>query len=152
MVVASLRLGSARRVAGQVRYDVEKSQMCRRCRNSGAARREGLLCHAEIVAEGLYHGTGKRQVSPQDLVEVDIYALAARIDRKVVGPYVLIGRDANSMELKRMIVDESARRQGVGRALLEKAELIVLAHGGKEILLEVGVRNIAASSISRAWV
>ena len=50
-----------------------------------------------------------------------------------------------------MIVDETARRKGIGMALLRGAEAEALRLGAHTVLLEVGTRNTDAQALYRRW-
>lgn len=66
-----------------------------------------------------------------------------------MGCCALIERGDGTAELKRMIVDEQARHQGVGMALLQAVEVVASILGIHLIQMEVGVRNTDGQTLSR---
>lgn len=63
----------------------------------------------------------------------------------------LLGRAlAGEAELLTLAVDPSARRQGIGRRLLEAFENASRARGAESAFLEVAVDNVAARALYRA--
>ncbi|MBV9160720.1 MAG: GNAT family N-acetyltransferase [Pseudonocardiales bacterium] len=63
---------------------------------------------------------------------------------------VVLGRDGCA-EVKRMFVDESARRRGVGAGVLEALELLVRAEGVGVIRLETGTGQPEAVALYRRF-
>ena len=58
--------------------------------------------------------------------------------------------DAVTGELKRMYVDPTARRTGLGRRLVAALEAEARALGARRLILETGVRQAAALALYRA--
>jgi putative acetyltransferase len=73
----------------------------------------------------------------------------ARYAGTAVGLCVVFERTDGTVELKRMIVKEGARGQGVGAALLHGAEAEARRLGAQAVLLEVGIRNTEAQRLYR---
>ncbi len=76
--------------------------------------------------------------------------LIARLDDRPVGCGAVRLLDAGTAELKRMYVAPEARRQGVGRLLLQRLEAEARALGAGRLVLETGVRSAAAQALYRA--
>ena len=108
-----------------------------------------LLRHSDAVAAALYPGAFRRAIDPASLDRPGISLLVARHDGRAAGCCALIDREDGSAELKRMIVAEAHRRQGVGEALLRGAEALAIGRGIALLLLEVGIRNEAAHAMYR---
>lgn len=108
-----------------------------------------LLAQSDAFAARLYPGEYRRPITAESLAKSGTYVLVARIAGKAVGLCVLFDRGDHTMELKRMIVDESGRGAGVGMALLRAAEVEALRLNARAILLEVGTRNTDAQKLYR---
>lgn len=67
----------------------------------------------------------------------------------VVG-FIVARQAANELEILNLAVAAVARRQGVGRALLQHALTHAAAHGVDKFFLEVRASNLAAQSFYRA--
>jgi ribosomal protein S18 acetylase RimI-like enzyme len=65
-----------------------------------------------------------------------------------VVPY--LSDDVPYAELTELYVEAAHRRQGVGRALLERASGIARERGAAELLLQTGLENRAAQAFYRA--
>jgi GNAT superfamily N-acetyltransferase len=81
-----------------------------------------LLKQSDDLAALLYPGEYRQRLDPETLAAPGIHVLVARTDSVAVGCCALIERCGGKAEPKRMIVDEQARRQGVGMALLQAIE------------------------------
>ncbi|MBW6401484.1 GNAT family N-acetyltransferase [Roseomonas sp. HJA6] len=108
-----------------------------------------LLRHSDAVAAALYPGQFRRAIDPASLDCAGISLLVARHDGRTAGCCALFDREDGSGELKRMIVAEAHRRQGIGEALLRGAEALAIQRGIALLLLEVGIRNDAAYAMYR---
>jgi len=111
-----------------------------------------LLRQSDTVAARLYPDEYRRPITPDVLAKPDTCVLVARrvADRAVIGCCALFKRGDGTAELKRMIVDEGVRGQGVGAALLRTAEAEAAGRlGARTVLLEVGVRNTEAQALYR---
>ncbi|WP_309075007.1 GNAT family N-acetyltransferase [Streptomyces sp. NWU339] len=77
--------------------------------------------------------------------------LLARLGR---GPALACGGwrtlNTSAAEIKRMYVVPPARGQGLGRRILAALEQDVLGRGPIEVLLETGIRNVAALGLYTA--
>jgi putative acetyltransferase len=108
-----------------------------------------LLKQSDDIAAQLYPGEYRQQLDPRALDAAGIHVLVARIESVAVGCCALIERGHGNAELKRMIVDEQARRQGVGMALLQAVEVTASILGIHLIQMEVGVRNADGQALYR---
>lgn len=115
-------------------------------------RQEGvaaLLRQSDAVAAALYPGAFRQAIDPASLDRPGMTLLVARRDGCVAGCCALFDRGDGSAELQRMIVAEAHRQQGVGDALLAAAETQAAQRGVVRLLLEVGIRNVAAHAMYR---
>lgn len=111
-----------------------------------------LLAEAGIEARDLYPELfAPDSPAPTNLPlgEREVYLLAWR-DGVAVGCGALRRLDAGTGEVRRMFVTRSARREGVGRALLARLEADALALGYRRLVLETGVRQKPAMALYRA--
>ncbi len=108
-----------------------------------------LLKQSDDLAAALYPGEHRQPLDRNSLAAPGIHVLVARIDTIAVGCCALMELGNGTAELKRMVVDPSARRQGVGSALLRGAEQAALSLGVSSIQMEVGVRNIEGQALYR---
>ena len=102
-----------------------------------------LLRQSDEVAARLYPGGFRWPITPAALAQPGIHLLVAR-QEAAVGCCALFDRGDGTAELKRMIVGEASRGQGVGATLLEGAEAVARRIGAHTVVLEVGVRNVEA--------
>jgi putative acetyltransferase len=80
-------------------------------------------------------------------LQPEVRFLVARDDAgRVAGCAALVPRGEDA-EIKRMIVTESARGQGIGRALLDQLALHALAAGIRVLKLTTGVRQVEALAL-----
>lgn len=108
---------------------------------------QDLLTQSDAVAAALYPGAYRRPITAASLDQPGIHVLVARIAGRAAGLCVVYDRGDGSAELKRMIVDETARGQGIGVALVRGAEAAAITLGARTMLLEVGTRNLAAHAL-----
>ncbi|EJJ26515.1 GNAT family N-acetyltransferase [Rhizobium sp. CF142] len=108
-----------------------------------------LLLQSDAVAAKLYPGEYRRRIDAGFLAKPGTYVLVARLAERAAGMCVLFDRGDFSTELKRMIVDAKSRGYGVGRALLQGAEMQAMKLGALTMLLEVGTRNTEAQQLYR---
>lgn len=76
------------------------------------------------------------RVDPADLVFVAV----AYVDGRAVG-HVAVRRLGEEVEVKRMFVEQAARGNGIGTALLAAAESAARARGAARIVLQTGDRQ-----------
>ncbi|WP_158817752.1 N-acetyltransferase [Methylocapsa sp. S129] len=108
-----------------------------------------LLAHSDGVAARLYSGEYRRPITCESLGEPGAHVLVARLSGTAVGLCVVFERGDGTVEIKRMIVEESARGCGVGAALLSKAHIEASRLGAHAALLEVGIHNTEAQALYR---
>jgi putative acetyltransferase len=108
-----------------------------------------LLLQSDKVADRLYPGEYRRPITPDYLAKPDTHVLIARLNGVAVGLCVVFDRDDTTIEVKRMIVVDQARGQGVGAALLNAAHFQAAKLGARAALLEVGTLNIEAQALYR---
>jgi len=72
------------------------------------------------------------------------------VDGALVG-YAVYGYDGDAFSLMNIAVVPSARRSGVGRALMEDFLAEARAQGAREAWLEVSVENPGALALYRAY-
>jgi putative acetyltransferase len=106
-----------------------------------------LLQQSDALAALLYPGEYRRPLNPETLVGPGIQVFVARKDSAAVGCCALFKYGEAKAELKRMIVDEDFRHQGVATALLQAVEKAAGETGIKQILLEVGIRNTSGYAL-----
>lgn len=106
-----------------------------------------LLIQSDLVAARLYPGEYRRPITPEYLARPGTHVLVARLHKSAVGLCVVFERDDATIEVKRMIVNEAARGQGAGAALLDAAHAHAVRLGACKALLEVGIRNIEAQAL-----
>ncbi len=85
-----------------------------------------FLRQSDAYSASLYPVEGRRPLGVEALSAPEVHFLFARLDGVAVGCCALIELNDGTGELKRMIVDEQARQQGVGLALLRAVETIAL--------------------------
>ncbi len=97
-----------------------------------------------------YPGEARVGLSTARLLELGVRFFVARRDGEAVGcgGYVPAGPDAAGVvELKRLFVQDGARRAGVARALLDAMESLAAAEGFERVRLETGARAAAALAL-----
>ncbi len=100
-----------------------------------------LLRQSDALAALLYPGAYRRPLDPDALAVPGIRLFVARQDGLVAGCCALFEQPDGTAELKRMIVDEAFRHQGVGMALLRAVERAAVAMDIRCVRMEVGIRN-----------
>ena len=108
-----------------------------------------LLRQSDAYSASLYPVEGRRPFGADALSAPGVHFLVARLEGAVVGCCALIEQDGGMGELKRMIVSEGARQQGIGRALLAAVEAVAVQIGLHLIQMEVGARSISAHALYR---
>lgn len=109
-----------------------------------------LLALSDAIAAALYPGAPRRALNPETLDAPGIHLLVARRDGRAAGCCALLEGPHGTAELKRMVVDPSHQRHGVGRALVEGAEALARGLGVTRMQLEVGIRNTAGEALYRS--
>lgn len=92
------------------------------------------------VTDGEEHGF-YRQFNGADTLD---YAAVAELDGRAVGCGALREKTSARVELKRMFVAEAARGTGVAQVVLAALETEARARGYAEVVLETGLRQVAA--------
>ncbi|SDR57224.1 putative acetyltransferase [Rhizobiales bacterium GAS113] len=101
-----------------------------------------LLQQSDANAALLYPNEHRRPLNSEALAAPGIRLFIARtVDLVAAGCCALFDRGDGRAELKRMIVDERFRQQGVGTALLRAVETTAMAAGIHLIHMEVGIKN-----------
>lgn len=108
-----------------------------------------LLRQSDAFSASLYPVEGRRPLGIEALSAPGVHFLVARLDGVAVGCCALIELGNGAGELRRMIVGERARQQGVGHALLRAAETVALGNGVGLIRMEVGARSTGAHQLYR---
>jgi putative acetyltransferase len=109
-----------------------------------------LLRQSDAFSAALYPPDSQHRVDADFLARPNVHFLVARRDGCGIGcGAVVLGGDG-SAELKRMIVDASARGQRIGQALLAALEARAVAAGVRAIRLETGTLNHAALRLYQA--
>ncbi len=90
---------------------------------------------------------GSGSFSPSDVLVPRSAFLVARLEDQPVGCAALRPLDVEAAEVKRMYVAESARRKGVGRALLADLERMAGGFGYRILRLETGNRQPEAVAL-----
>jgi ribosomal-protein-alanine N-acetyltransferase len=85
----------------------------------------------------------------QAITSPDQIVLVASQASDVLG-FVIASRAASEWELENIAVSSAARRQGIGRALLEALIREARAAGATEIRQEIRVSNLAAQRLGQA--
>ena len=107
-----------------------------------------LLRRSDAYSASLYPVEGRRPLDADALSAPSVHFLVARLGGVAVGCCALIEQGGVG-ELKRMIVGEGARQQGVGRALLTAVEGIAVRIGMHLIQMEVGAQSAGAHALNR---
>lgn len=108
-----------------------------------------LLSQSDAVAAALYPGAFRRAITPASLDAPEISLFVARIAEHAIGCCALLDRGDGTAEIKRMIVDEAHRGSGAGASLLAALDGAAERRGIRTLLLEVGIRNVAAYALYR---
>ena len=108
-----------------------------------------LLRQSDAYSASLYPVEGRKPLGTAALSAPGVHVLVARLGGMAVGCCALIEQGGGVGELKRMIVDEGARQQGVGRTLLTAVETVAVRIGLYLIQMEVGARSTGAHALYR---
>jgi putative acetyltransferase len=111
---------------------------------------EELLTELDEILAAAYAPEQRHALSINRLFQPDIRFYVARLDGEAMG----CGGAAlfeDYAEVKRMYARESARRRGIGKALLARLEAEA-RHAGKNLLrLETGIHQTAAIALYERW-
>ncbi|MFC5458461.1 GNAT family N-acetyltransferase [Massilia niabensis] len=106
-----------------------------------------LFAQLQDLHARLYPAAAGTALPLASMLQPEVRFLVARDDsRRAVGCVALVLRGEHG-ELRRMVVDEAARRQGVGSALLEALVLQARAAGVRLLKLTTGVHQHAALAL-----
>ncbi len=109
-----------------------------------------MLAASEAFSASLYPPESNHMVGLDALLRPEVTFLVARLVGRAVGCGALVGTGEGIAELKRMFVSDSARGQGVGRAVLAALEERARAQGIRLIQLETGPQSLGALALYRA--
>jgi putative acetyltransferase len=112
----------------------------------------GLIAALNAELSELYPEPGANhfELSPEEVAPEHGTFLIVYRDGLAVGCGALRLLDAEAAELKRMYVSPQARGQGIGRRLLVALEAEARAFGVRRLVLETGIRQIAALALYQA--
>jgi putative acetyltransferase len=108
-----------------------------------------LLRQSDEFAASLYPPENRYPIDVPELLEKSARFFVARRDGKALGCMALVRTGPDKGELKRCFVAATARGQGVGGALLLRAEKAAREDGLRAIQLETGNLNHAALRLYR---
>lgn len=111
-----------------------------------------LLRRSEEYAKSLYPLESVHLLPVQELTAPTVRFLAARdhADGQLLGCGAVILQPDRSAEIKRMFVEPSARRRGVGSALLQALEGEAVSAHAVVVRLETGTRQPEAIALYRS--
>jgi putative acetyltransferase len=113
---------------------------------------EQLLRQSDEHAASLYPPESNHLVDADALSASNVWFFVARWNARAVGcGAMLVDRDDESAELKRMFVHPASRGRGVARALLERIEQHAQSLGLRRMLLETGVKSVEALALYRRY-
>ncbi len=102
----------------------------------------------ELVAElSVHYGPQPSAFTPSQAMAPRTIFLIARIGDRPVGCGALRNIDESTVEIKRMYVAPSGRRQGLGRRILAELERHAAEFGYQTMLLETGIHQHAAIAL-----
>lgn len=106
-----------------------------------------LFAQLQAMHAAFYPSAAQAPMPIASLMRPEVRFLVARDDNgQAVGCVALVPH-GDYAEIKRMIVNETARGQGIGRALLEQLALHALAAGIHVLKLTTGLRQVEALSL-----
>jgi len=108
-----------------------------------------LLRQSDAYSALLYPVEGRKPLGTEALSAPGVHVLVARLGGVAVGCCALTEQGGGMGELKRMIVNEGAWQQGIGRALLAAVEAVAVRIGLHMIQMEVGARSTGAHALYR---
>ena len=110
-----------------------------------------LLQQSDAFSAEHYPEKASVLVGPAFLAGPRVRFVVARRDGRAVGCGALVLSGDRSAELKRMIVDEAFRGQGIGRVVLDALEAAAKAEGVRMVRLETGPRSLDALALYRRY-
>ncbi len=108
-----------------------------------------LLAQSDAYSAGRYPGESQFLVGVDYLAKPRVRFFVARDEGRAVGCGALVVKEGGRGEIKRMIVDASARGKGVGWQILEAIEAAAREAGVFRIRLETGPESREALSLYR---
>jgi putative acetyltransferase len=108
-----------------------------------------LLRRSDEFSQSLYPPQSRHLLDLPAIGAPNVRFFVARLDGKAIGCGALVLGDDGRAELKRMFVDQSARGQGIGTALLQALERVAGTAGVTRLQLETGVDNHDALTLYR---
>ena len=105
-----------------------------------------LLRQSDAYSASLYPVEGRKPLGTAALSAPGVHVLVVRLGGMAVSCCALIQQGSGTGGLKSMIVDEGARQQGIGRALLAAVAVRIGLH---MIQMEVGARSTGAHALYR---
>jgi putative acetyltransferase len=103
-----------------------------------------MLSRLDALHADLYPAESNHLLDVRALLLPEVKFLVARDDAgRAIGCAALVRR-GDYAEIKRMFVDEAARGQGIGRALLDQLALHALASHLHALRLETGIHQLPA--------
>jgi putative acetyltransferase len=109
-----------------------------------------LLAQSDAYAAARYPPRTCHLVGVETLTAAGVRLFVARDDGRAVACGALVPAADGTAELRRMVVAEAARGQGIGRALLAAIEAAARDGGVRALRLEAGTRSPAALALYRA--
>lgn len=106
-----------------------------------------LLAQLHALHAALYPSSTHSPMALTSLQQPEVRFLVARDDAGRAAGCVALKRRAGYAEVKCMIVDEAARGQGIGHALLDQLALQALAAGVHELKLTTGTGQAEAIAL-----
>jgi len=110
-----------------------------------------LLQESDAFAASLYPPESRHLVDAASLAKPEVRFFVARLDGKAVGCGALVLGKEGRAELKRMLVTQSSRGTGVGRAILDVIEETARREDVRVIRLEAGTQSTAALTLYRRY-
>ena len=105
---------------------------------------ERLLQAADRRSASLYPSESRFGAAAETLLAEQASFYVARLDGRAIGCGGFVVDAAGNAELKRIFVDEAARRTGVGRLILRTLEQAAWRLGVRTMRLETGVKSVEA--------
>ena len=130
---------------GQPAIEVRREEI-----TSAMAQALILALNEELTAQYPEEGATHFRLDPDEVAEGRGVFLVAYEGGRPIGCGAIRRIDDDTAEIKRMYVERGARGRGVGRALLQSLEAEGRRLGVTRIVLETGVRQLAALALYSA--